>query len=104
MILISEHDLDRVKVNQNVKYLVYFYISRESQTTRNILWSRHAHLCVCVSVCLCVCLSVRGRMPTLLHGPHPDVTWRSGRGCPLVVHYWADLQSVHGLRCYSNRT
>jgi len=24
---------------------------------------------VCVSVCVCVCLSVRGRMPTLLHGP-----------------------------------
>jgi len=25
--------------------------------------------CVCVCVCVCVCLSVRGRMPTLLHGP-----------------------------------
>ena len=32
----------------------------------------------------------------------PDVTWGSGRGCPLVVHYWADLQSVHGMRCYGN--
>ena len=21
---------------------------------------------------------------------------------PLVVHYWADLQAVHGLRCYGN--
>jgi len=31
----------------------------------------------------------------------PDVTWGCGRGCPLVVHYWADLQS---LRCYGNRT
>jgi len=47
-----------------------------------------------------VCLSVRGRMSTVLHGP--DVTWRSGRGCPLVVHCWADLQLVHGLRCYGN--
>jgi len=27
---------------------------------------------------------------------------RSGRGCPLVVHCWADLQSVHGFRCYDN--
>jgi len=27
-----------------------------------------------------------------------------GRGCPLVVHYWADLQSVHRLRCYGNIT
>jgi len=24
---------------------------------------------------------------------------RNGRGYPLVVHYWADLQSVHGFRC-----
>ena len=23
---------------------------------------------------------------------------------PLVVHYWADLQSVHELRCYGNIT
>ena len=35
-------------------------------------------------------------------GTDPDVTWGSGRGCPLVVHYWADLQSVHGMRCYVN--
>jgi len=34
----------------------------------------------------------------------PDVTWGSGSGCPLVVHYWADLQSGHGLRCYGNIT
>jgi len=59
---------------------------------------------------LSVCLSVRGRMLTLLreHATHcdfyffalykhtyllayyctdPDVTWGSGRGCPVVVHY-----------------
>jgi len=24
------------------------------------------------------------------------VTWENGRGCPLVVHYFAVLQSVHG--------
>jgi len=34
----------------------YNYISRESYTTRNVLWSLTS-----------VCLSVRGRMPTLLH-------------------------------------
>jgi len=50
-----------------------------------------------------VCLSAAIR-------PHyctdPDVTWGRGRGrgCPLVVHYWADLQSGHGLRCYGNIT
>jgi len=25
-------------------------------------------------------------------------------GCPLVVHYWTDLQSMYGLRCYGNIT
>ena len=42
-------------------------------------------------MCLSVCLSAAVC-------PHyctdPGVTWGSGRGCPLVVHYWADLQSV----------
>jgi len=32
----------------------------------------------------------------------PDVTRGNGRVCPLVVRYWADLQSVHGFRCYDN--
>ena len=48
---------------------------------------------------VCVCLSVAAF-------PHyctdPDVTWGNGRWCPLVVHYWADLQSVRGFRCYDN--
>ena len=26
------------------------------------------------------------------------MTW----GCPLVVNYWADLQSVHRFHCYDN--
>jgi len=34
----------------------------------------------------------------------PDVTCGSGRGCLLVVQYWTDLQSVHGLCCYGNIT
>jgi len=56
-------------------------------------------VCVCVSVCLCVCLSAAA---CLHYCTDPDVTWGSGSGCPLVVHYWANLQSVHGLRCYGN--
>ena len=32
----------------------------------------------------------------------PDVTWANGRGCPLVVHIWADFQPVHGFHCYDN--
>jgi len=65
------------------------------------MYCGHARLCVCVCVCVClpVCLSAAA---CLDYCTDPDVTWRSGRGCPLVVHYWADLQSVHGLRCYGN--
>jgi len=63
--------------------------------------SRRRHKMYCGHVRLCVCLSAAVR-------PHyctdPDVTWGHGRGCPLVVHYWADLQSGHGLRCYGNIT
>ena len=39
--------------------------------------------CVCVSVCLCLSVAVCPHYCT-----DPDVTWESGRGCPLVVHYW----------------
>jgi len=52
-------------------------------------------------MCLSVCLSAAAR-------PHyctdPDVTWERGRVCPLVVHYSADLQSVHMLHCHGNIT
>jgi len=61
--------------------------------------SRRRRKMYCGHTRLCVCLSAAVR-------PHyctdPDVTCGRGRGCPLVVHYWADLQSVHGLRCYGN--
>ena len=76
---------------------ITFCVSRR----RRKIYCGHARLCVCVSVCVSVCLSAAVR-------PHyctdPDVTWGHGRGCPLAVHYWADLQSGHGLRCYGNIT
>ena len=64
------------------------------------LQSVHGFLCYDnIAVCVSVCLS-------LASFPHycmdPDVTWGNGRGCHPVVHYWADLQSVHGFRCYDN--
>jgi len=55
---------------------------------------------VCLSVCLSVSLSVLRRIPTLLHGPGFNLG--NGRDCTLVVKYRADLQSVHGFRCYDN--
>ena len=33
---------------------------------------------------------------------NPDVSWGNGRGCPLVAHYWVDLQSMHGFHSYDN--
>ena len=50
-------------------------------------------------MCLSVCLSAAA---CLHYCTDPDVTWGSDRECPLVVHYWADLQSVNRLHCYGN--
>jgi len=52
-----------------------------------------------VCVCVCVCMSVAA---CLHYCMDPDVTWRSSRDAPIVVQYWADLQSMYGLRCYGN--
>ena len=69
-----------------------YYILREAKPRRNVYWARP-------SVCLCVCLAVHRRIPTLLHGPGYNL----GCGFPLVVYYWAHLQSVPGFaRCYEN--
>ena len=47
------------------------------------------------SMCVCVCLSVSLSLAAFPHYcTDPDV-----RGFPIVVHHWADLQSVHGFRC-----
>jgi len=51
-------------------------------------------------VAMAICLSVPHRIPTLLHSP--DVNWGHGRGFPLVVQCWADLQLVPGFHCYDN--
>ena len=69
--------------------VVTFCVSRR----RRKMYCGHARLCVCLSA------AVRPHYCT-----DPDVTWGHGRGCPLVVHHWADLQSVHRLRCYGNIT
>ena len=58
------------------------------------MYTGHGHLCVCMSVRLSVV--------AFPYCTDLDVTWGNGRGCPLAVHYWADLQSVHGFRCYDN--
>ena len=82
---------------------VGFLPLRPSATGVNLL---HFALVVDDEKCIvftrvCVCLSATA---CLHYCMDPDVTWGSGRGCPLVVHNRADLQSVHGLRCYGNIT
>jgi len=52
-------------------------------------------MCVYLSVCLSLAAFPQYCMD-------PGVTWVNGRGCPVVVHCWADLQSMHGFRCYGN--
>jgi len=60
------------------------------------MYCGHARRCVCLSAAACPYTIAR-------HGPGCNLgEWY--RGCVLVVHYWADLQSVHGLRCYGNIT
>ena len=91
------------KVSQKLRTLVqYTVITFRVSRRRRKMYCGHARLCVCLCVCLSVSLSAAAC-------PHyctePDVTWGgSGRSCPLVVHYWADSQSVHRLRCYGNIT
>ena len=64
---------------------------------RREMYCGHARLCA--SVCMSACLSAAA---CLHYCMDPDVTCWSGRGWPLVVHCWADLQSVYGLCCYGN--
>ena len=67
----------------NCVAFVTFCVSRR----RRKMYYGHARLCVYLSAAAC-----------LHYCTDLDVTWRSGGECPLVVHYWTDLQSVHGLR------
>jgi len=68
--------------------IITFHASRR----RREMCIGHARLCVCLS---------------LAAFPHyctdPDVISANDRGWPLIGHYWVDLPSVHGIRCYDNR-
>ena len=71
-----------------------YYINRRnkkrSQPRQNVYWSR-------ASVCLSMSFA------TFRHYcMDPDLTWVNSMGCPPVLHFWADLQSVHGFHCCDN--
>ena len=70
-------------------HITTFRVSRR----RREMYCGHRRLCVF----LCVC--PRPHAHTI---PRHECNLGNGSGCPLVVHYRADLQSVHGLRCYGN--
>jgi len=80
-------------IEVQISSVITFRMSRR----RREMYRGHSHLCVCPSLSLSATACPH-------HCTDQDVTWESGRECPLVVHYWADLQSVHGLRCYGNIT
>ena len=60
-------------------------------------WHKAALPRLCLCACVSVCLSLAS-LPRYNSG----YSLGNDRGCPLVMHYWADLQSVHGFRCYDN--
>jgi len=73
-----------------------------SSSSLHFAWVVDDAKCIVVTrVCVSVSLSATA---CLHYCTDPGVTWGTGRGCPLVVKYWADLQSVHGLRRYGNIT
>jgi len=90
------------KTRKSFRKFAIIYHKKFTNSSLQFAWVVEDAKCTVVTrVCLPVCLSAAAC-------PHyctdPDVTWGSGRGCPLVVHYFAYLQSVHGLRCYGNIT
>jgi len=77
---------------------ITFRVSRRRREMYKLIG--HARVSVCV--CMSVCPSLHAHTTAVCTYPGVGLTWGNGRGCPLIVHYWADLQSVHGFRCYSN--
>jgi len=71
--------------------IMWIFITFRVRRRLGEMYIGHARLCVCLSRAAfshyCVGLAVS--------------YWNSRR-CPLVVQYWADLQSVHWFRCYDN--
>ena len=73
-------------------HILLDYITFRMRDSRVRMYIGHSF---CVSVCLS--LAAFPHYCTDLH-----VNWGNGQGCPLVVHYWADLQSVHRFRSCDN--
>ena len=83
----------RVLVTRNVIIIIIgllSFITLRVNRRRREMYTGHGRLCVCLS------LAAFAHYCT-----DPGVTWGMV-GVPLVVRCWADMQSVHGFRCYDN--
>jgi len=70
----------------------------QSNGLLHFAWSTADAKCILITaVCVCVSLAAFSH-----YCADPGVSSGNGRGFPLVVHYWAGLQSVHGFCCYDN--
>jgi len=76
--------------NGKVSWMQWAVVTFHERRSRGEMYIGHGRLCVCLSLAAFqhYCMD-------------PDVSWGNGRGCPLVVHYWADLQLVHRFCCYN---
>ena len=85
---------------------VFFHTSSLNELLLHFAWgvAEAIYILITAIVCLSVCLCVVSL--SLAAFPHYcmdlNVTWGNDRGCPVVVQFWADLQSLHGFRCYDN--
>jgi len=89
MLLLLCYDMTKVIKLRTV--LIVTFCIRHSQAKCILVAPMPIYVSVCVS---------------LAAFPHycmyQDVAWGNGRGCPLVVHYWAYLQLMHGFLCSGN--
>ena len=89
----SHEDKDWIQKDKDLQFVLKASYNRPDLlhfalgiAKRNVLWA-----------CVCVCVSVSHRSRTLLHAH--GCNFGNNRECPVVVHYWAHLQSVHAFRC-----
>ena len=101
-------------VSKTVNIQLYFSICRCWNLGSTVVQYLHfSHKCTCAtSVYLFTFCTSHRRCKmysvclSLAAFPHYcmdlDVTWGNGRRCPVVVHCWVDLRSVHEFRYYDN--
>jgi len=102
MTVLSGLDTADTDATRSLSFVALAVWTESATVSLHFAWVVDDAKCIVVSrVCVSVCLSAAA---CLHYCTDPDLTWRSGSGCHPYVHYWADLQSGRGLRCYGNIT